>query len=133
MKCEPNARKDVIDIMYGLAQYLRFDSTAFLKDKVLSATSCGPLKDFETKRVTGSKVVVVITKDETHYKPKADGTAITNLFEKITVKLPGKMGLNIPVGSVVELINPTGTVYGEYRNQLSITADDIKVIGAAKG
>ena len=100
---------------------------------MLSATSCGPLKDFETKQVTGSKVVVVITKDETHYKPKADGTAITNLFEKITVKLPGKMGLNIPVGSVVELINPTGTVYGEYRNQLSITADDIKVIGAAKG
>ena len=103
--------------MFGLAQYLRFDCTAFLTDKVLSATSCGPLKDFETKQVTGSKVVVVITKDETHYKPKADGTAITNLFEKITVKLPGKMGLTVPVGAVVELVNPVGTVYGEYRRR----------------
>ena len=129
---KPKARKDVID-MYGLAQYLRFDSTAFLKDKVLSVTTCGPLQDYETKQVTGTKVVVVVTKDETPYKPKADGTVITNLFEKITVKLPGKMGLTVPVGAAVELINPTGTVYGEYRNQLSITADDIKVIGAAKG
>ena len=129
---EPNARKDVID-MYGLAQYLRFDSTAFLRDKMLSVTSCSPLKDFETKQVTGSKVVVVITRDETPYKPKADGSQVTNLYEKITVKLPGKMGLNIPIGAVVELVNPVGTVYGEFRNQLSITVDDIKVVGAAKG
>lgn len=119
--------------MYGLAQYLRFDSTAFLRDKMLSVTSCGPLKDFETKQVTGSKVVVVITRDETPYKPKADGSQVTNLYEKITVKLPGKMGLNIPIGAVVELVNPVGTVYGEFRNQLSITVDDIKVVGAAKG
>ena len=119
--------------MFGLAQYLRFDCAAFLKDKVLSVTTCGPLQDYETKQVTGTKVVVVVTKDETPYKPKADGTVVSNLYEKITVKLPGKMGLTVPVGSVVELINATGTVYGEYRNQLSITADDIKVIGAAKG
>ena len=119
--------------MFGLAQYLRFDCTAFLTDKVLSVTTCGPLQDYETKQVTGTKVVVVITKDGTPYKPKADGTVVSNLYEKITVKLPGKMGLTVPIGSVVELINATGTVYGEYRNQLSITADDIKVIGAAKG
>jgi len=43
------------------------------------------------------------------------------------------MGLNIPIGAVVELVNPVGTVYGEFRNQLSITVDDIKVVGAAKG
>ena len=127
-----NARKEVID-MFGLAQYLRFDCTAFLKDKVLSVTTCGPLQDYETKQVTGTKVVVVVTKDDTPYKPKADGTVVSNLYDKITVKLPGKMGLTVPVGSVVEMINATGTVYGEYRNQLSITADDIKVIGAAKG
>ena len=132
MTYKPKARKGVID-MYGLAQYLRFDSTAFLKDKVLSVTSCGPLKDYETKQVTGTKVITVITEDKTPYKPKADGTAICNRYEKITVKVPGKMGLNIPIGAVVELVNPVGTVYGEFRNQLSITVDDIKVVGAAKG
>lgn len=119
--------------MFGLAQYLRFDCTAFLKDKVLSVTTCSPLKDFETKQVTGTKVITVITEDKTPYKPKADGTVVSNLYEKITVKLPGKMGLNIPIGAVVELVNPVGTVYGEFRNQLSITVDDIKVVGAAKG
>ena len=101
--------------------------------KVLSVASCGPLQDFTTKQVTGTKVTTVIIEDNTPYKPKADGSTISNLYEKIVVKVPGKMGLTIPVGSVVELINPVGTVYGEYRNQLSITADDIKVIGAAKG
>lgn len=119
--------------MYGLTQHLHFDCAAFLTGKVLSVASCGPLQDFATKQVTGSKVTTVITEDNTPYKPKADGSTISNLYEKIVVKVPGKMGLTIPVGSVVELINPVGTVYGEYRNQLSITADDIKIIGAAKG
>lgn len=119
--------------MYGLQQYLEFNCAEFLRGKVLSVTSCGPLQDYNTKQVTGTKVTTVITEDGTPYKPKTDGSAISNLYEKIAVKVPGKMGLNIPVGSNVELINPVGTVYGEYRNRLSITADDIKVIGAPKG
>ena len=43
-----------------------------------------------------------------------------------------KLGLNIPIGSSIELINPVGVVYGEYHNRLSLTADDVKVIAAAK-
>lgn len=119
--------------MYGLIQHLHFDCASFLRDKVLSVASCGPLQDFTTKQVTGTKVTTVIIEDNTPYKPKADGSTISNLYEKIVVKVPGKMALNIPVGSIVELINPVGTVYGEYRNRLSITVDDIKVIGAPKG
>ena len=72
--------------MYGLAQYLRFDCGAFLRDKVLTVTSCGPLKDYETKQVTGTKVITVITEDKTPYKPKADGTAICNRYEKISCR-----------------------------------------------
>ena len=43
-----------------------------------------------------------------------------------------RLGLNIPIGSSIELINPVGVVYGEYHNRLSLTADDVKVIAAAK-
>lgn len=119
--------------MNGLLPYLVFDCAAFLSGKVLSVTLCGPLQDYNTKQVTGTKVTTVIIEDNTPYKPKANGTKVTNLYEKITVKLPGKMNLDIPVGSVVELVNPVGTVYGEYRNRLSITAEDIKIVSAPKG
>lgn len=56
---------------------------------------------------------------------------MSNLILQSTVKIPGKT-LNIAPGTVVELVNPVGTVYGDYRNQLSIRAEDVKVIQPAK-
>ena len=73
----------------------------------------------------GRKVDVVIVKDGTQYKQK-DGESVSNLYEKFTIKIP--KDVKIPSNAYVALVNAEGTVYGEYRNQLSVTADDIRVL-----
>ena len=117
--------------MQGLIQFLHFDSRLFFLQKTLSVVSCVPLSDYSTKQVIGSKIISVITRDDTQYRPKSDGSVISNLFEKITIKVPGK-SLTLAPGTVIELVRPVGTVYGDFRNQLSITADDVKIVNEAK-
>lgn len=113
--------------MQGLIQYLRFDWKSFFAAKTLSVVSCGPLNDYNTKQVIGSKINAVIIRDDTPYKPKSDGTKISNLYEKIAIKVPGKT-LALAPGTVIELVDAVATVYGDYRNQLSVTAADIKIV-----
>ena len=50
--------------MQGLYEFVRFDIKAFLSDKVLRSVSCGPLTDYQSKEVIGTRVGVVITEDE---------------------------------------------------------------------
>ena len=109
--------------MRGLSKF--FDTPAFLRGKRLEVTGVSKWLDYDTK------VAVIITEDNTVY-PVKDGEVINNKYQPIAVKVR-KTDLNVPVGAVVELISPTGTVYGQYHNQLSITADDVKVISAPKG
>jgi len=116
--------------MYKLPQFLFFDCLAFLLGKTLQVVSCGPLVDYETKSKIGTKVGVVITSDETEYKVR-DGETVSNVFEKFNVKVVGKE-LTLTPGTVVNLVNPRGVVYGEYRNNLSVTADDIQPVQSKK-
>lgn len=118
--------------MKHLNQFVSFACQSFLEDKTLTVTSCMSWLDYNTKAHMGSKLNVVITEDRTTYRQK-DGESVSNLFEKFTVKVP--KDLSIPAGSVVSLVNPVGTVYGEYRNQLSVTAEDVQIVpssGASK-
>ena len=117
--------------MRGLMQFLSFDSARFFSGKRLKVITSGQLVDHETKQVIGSKIALAIVEDKTEYHSKS-GEQISNLFEKVTVKVPNK-SLELALGTEVELIAPKCVVYGEYRNQLSITADDIKVVGVVKG
>ena len=109
--------------MKYLTQFLRFNCGAFFRGKVLQTLSCGPLADYTTKQIIGSKLIAVIIKDETEYHTKT-GEQVSNLYEKVTIKVPGK-ALTLAPGTVIELVNPTAVVYGEYRNQLSVTAEDV--------
>lgn len=115
--------------MKGLTQFQSFDSMAFFKEKSLQVVSCGPLTDYETKRTVGTKISVVIIEDNTKYHSKA-GT-ISNIYEKLTVKVPGKT-LELAPGTLVELIDPKCVIYGDYRNCLSVTAADVRPIQPAK-
>ena len=72
------------------------------------------------------KAETVIIEDNNDYG-SSNGEVVNNLFEKLIVKIPKKLD-NIPLKSKVRLVNPEAVVYGEFRNQLSITADDIEVI-----
>lgn len=116
--------------MKGLVQFQSFDSSGFFRDKLLKVASNGPLTDYTTKQVIGTKTTVVIVEDNTQYHTKT-GEQISNLYEKITVKVPGK-ALELVPDTLVELVSPKCTIYGDYRNQLSVTATDVKAIPAGK-
>ena len=104
-----------------LGQYNRFDLAGFLADKTLAFTGASVWKDYAT-----------ITRDDTPYKVK-DGESVSNLYNKLTVKVPGKVDLKI--GTEVEIVDGEATVYGEYRNQLSIKAKAVRPVtsSAANG
>lgn len=65
--------------------------------------------------------------DNTAYRPTKSGAQVSNLYERLNIKVRGK-DLSIAPGSVVELLNPVGVVYGERNNQLSISAEDVRVV-----
>lgn len=112
--------------MKNLGQFLNFDCAAFLTGKKLMVTSCSPWNGNDGKEHLGTKVEVVILEDNTVYKPSKDGSVSKNDYEKMAAKI--SKDINVPKGAIVEFVNPVGTVWGDYRNQLSIRADDVKVI-----
>lgn len=116
--------------MNNLAQFTRFDAPAFLDGKKLQFVDQSNWIDHDTGALLGTRVDLVIIEDKTEYKAKADGTpARTNRFEKLTVKVPGAVSL--ADDALVELVNPVGTVWGEYRNQLSLKADEVRELAPA--
>lgn len=109
-----------------LNSFTRFDWEGFVKDKTLKCLNCGIWKNYDTGKTEGTRVEVVIIRDETEYPKKPDSTTVSNEFEKLTLKIR-KENLNIPRAAIVQsLINPTVKIYGEYKNNLSIKADDIR-------
>lgn len=117
--------------MYALSQFLLFEMNRFQEGKKLMVLSCSPWVDYETKEKLGQKTEVVIIEDKTPYKPAKDGSVKSNLYEKMNVKT--KKDISLPIGSIVELIGAKGEVYGDYRNQLSVTAEDIRVVSQTGG
>lgn len=110
-----------------LNRFSYFDIDEFLEKKKLLTVGVSEWKDFDTQNVLGTKVEVVIAADKTDYG-NAEGEVVSNLYEKLTVKIPAKLN-NLPMNAEVRLVNPEAIVYGEYRNQLSITAENIEVVG----
>ncbi len=110
--------------MKYLTQFQRFDMDEFLKGKQLLVTGVGENADFETKKHLGTKVEVVIVKDETPYTQK-QGEQKTNLFEKFNIKL--LKDIDVPVNAYVYPVNVTAKVYGKYNESLSVTAGDLKI------
>ena len=108
-----------------LSQFVRFDAEGFFANLILGSVGRSERKDFETGEHKGTKVEVVIIGDKHNYKT-SNGEQVNNVYEKITVKVPED--IEVPMNSHVRLVNVYATVYGQYRNQLSVTADDIEVI-----
>lgn len=116
--------------MKKLSKFLKFDCQAFLNGKVLMVVGTAPWTDYDTKEVCGTTVEAVISKDETDYELKP-GEQVSNLYEKVKIKV-GKNDLKIPIRARIELVNPVGTVYGDFRNQLSLRCDDVRIIQMPK-
>ena len=111
--------------MKKLSQFMRFDFEAFSKEKIYQVIGISEWRDYETQKHMGTKLEVVITRDNTQYKQK-EGENVSNRFEKLTFKI--RKDVHVPMNTGVMPINAVATVYGDYRNQLSVTADDIRVL-----
>lgn len=116
-----------------LSLFIRVDWELFAKEKELTVTGVTDWTLYGTNEHAGTKIEVCITKDETDYKTK-NGEEVTNLMEKFKIKV--KKDVNVKVGAKIQLVNPEATAYGEkkngvwsnYKNQLSVTCDDIIVV-----
>ena len=118
--------------MKCLAKYTVFDLATFLAEKELTAVGCSPWLDHATGAVLGTRVDVAITHDDTEYPPAKDGSTQSNLYERFSVKVAKEV--TIPIGAIVTIIDGNGTVYGDFRNQLSVRAADVRVVNPpAKG
>lgn len=112
--------------MKKLGLFTFFDFSSFSKGKQYMSTGVMKWKDHETGAILGTKVEAVIVKDRTDYGVLKDGERVSNLFEKVVFKVPKE--IEIPLNVEVVPVNAVATVYGEYRNQLSITAEDVQVV-----
>lgn len=110
----------------ALNSFLKFDSEGFFRDKTLMAIGYSDWVDYESQKTLGTKIRVMIVKDGTPYKPGRDGTVPTNKWGQFNVKVPKRVEFNGEVE--IRLVNPQGVVYGDYRNELSVNADDVEIV-----
>ena len=107
--------------MKRLNAFSHVDVETMTSNMELKAMKSEILSDFETKKELGAKYTVLIWSDSNDY-----GTiGVSNAGETFTVKILGQNPKPIETPVDIELVNPTGVIYGDYRNQLSVTADDI--------
>ena len=111
--------------MKKLSQFTKFLFAEFSAGKIYRVTRVYPWVDYETKKPMGTKVDVVIAEDNTQYDTKG-GESVTNQYERLTFKV--RKDVEVSLNARVMPVNPVATVYGEYRNKLAVTADDIRVI-----
>lgn len=110
--------------MKQMNKFTQFDAITFSEKVELMAMKSEILKDFETKDEIGAKYTIVVWSDYHDY----GDTDVTNVGETFIVKIIGKKPKEILKPSIVEITNPIGKVYGEFRNQLVMEASDIKII-----
>ena len=109
-----------------LNMFCYFDAEEFFSKLSFITVGKSVWKEYGSDNVLGTKVDVVIAGDKHNYNVQ-NGDVVNNMYEKLTVKVP--KDIDVPMNAKVRLINPEGNVYGEYRNQLSVTAEDIEVLG----
>lgn len=123
----PSARlceKGENSYMKYLTRFLSFNLPAFLEGKTIQYIGKETWRDFNSGEILGTKVKGLITRDETDYGNNAEPRA--NLYEKVVIKVPKE--LELPLNSAIMPLEATSTVFGDYRNQLSIVAKDIEIV-----
>ena len=111
--------------MKFLSQFEKFNWDGFVDGKTLMCIGTSPWTDRDTGALVGTKIECVIMEDKTDYQRK-EGDTTSNRFEKLVIKVAKAVA--IPANVKVKPIDVTAKVYGDYRNQLSITAADIEIV-----
>ena len=108
-----NTRKELNNMaLKKLSQFEHFDAEGFFSRIGLI--------------VIGTAITTVIASDRHNYNA-SEGEIVNNLYEKIVVKIPKK--IDVVLNAKIKLVNPQAKIYGEYRNLLSVTADDVEILG----
>ena len=115
--------------MKALNQFQTFDWAKLSEGKQFAVTQVSEYTDFDTGAHLGTKVEVVIIVDKTPYQFR-EGNEFTNRFEKLVFKCT--KDLDIPLDARVEPKGVTATVFGDYRNKLSVKCDDVTVLALPK-
>lgn len=112
--------------MKKLSLFTDFNYSAFAKGKRFICTNVQEWVDFATGTHLGTKVEAVIVEDQTDYHTKP-GETVSNLFEKLVYKVA--KDIDIPINAEIQAKGVTAKIYGEFRNQLSLQAEDIVIVG----
>ncbi|KXU01360.1 hypothetical protein SCODD09_01383 [Streptococcus constellatus] len=109
-----------------LNSFTKFDAEAFLTNKSIIAISDEEWKEKDGDQyiVRGRKVKCLIFSDNTDYGKGAEDRDL-NAGEQLVIKVPQTTLAPYQKGNRISLINPSGTVYGEFRNQLSLKAEKV--------
>lgn len=114
--------------MKGLSQFVNFDWDAFAQGKAFVVVGVGEHLDYISKEKLGTKIDCVIAIDKTPYDFK-NGTPFSNRYEKISFKV--KKNVDVPLEARIVPKEVRATIYGEYRNMLSVTCEDVDIIPAS--
>ena len=115
--------------MKFLNQFVHFDWDRFIAGKILICNGTAPWTDRDTGALLGTKVECAIAEDATEYDRKA-GDTTNNRYDKFTIKV--EKPVVVPANAKIKPVGVTATVYGDYRNQLSVKATDIEIIRDSK-
>lgn len=116
--------------MRVLNKFMEFNWERFSEGKEFTVTECSEWTDYHTQQTLGTKIGVIITKDDTDYQMK-DGKTTSNLYERLTFKVT--KDVDVPVNTKVIPVKPVVKAYGidhdgkftNYLNHLSIQCEDI--------
>lgn len=113
--------------MKKLKQFIKFDAETFLKDKKLAVKSIKPTYEYingvRSEVSSGTTIAVTILVDNTDYGDEVG----LNVFESFNLKIsasPEGIKQRLKIGQEIkfkDFENLTGTVFGEFQNQLSLT------------
>lgn len=119
-----------------LVAFLEFNVQAFFIDKLMMIKSILPMKVYDGKKAVGTqgtKIGAVIISDKTKYPN--DDPNMRNAFSSFNLKLPDvdvdTVREQLHIGDQFKLTGCTkASVYGDYKNELSISAklSDIKKV-----
>lgn len=110
-------------LMY-LIPYDSFPFDDFAKGKKFEVTEMKPWIDYDTGRRLGTTVTVSIAEDHSEYPPSANGEVRDNYRQVFSVKV-GKETVAVNRFDLVRFVGVRAKIYGEFRNQLSVEADDV--------
>lgn len=122
-----NTRKELNNMaLKKLSQFEHFDEEGFFSRIGLVVIGKSIWKEYGTNLEKGTAITTVIASDRHNYNA-SEGEIVNNLYEKIVVKIPKK--IDVVLNAKIKLVNPQAKIYGEYRNLLSVTADDVEILG----